>query len=250
MSDHKFSLKCIPADDKRQKVESLNYEIKYAEGVTKDIDSFGNIVLNGRIDKPHSEFCVDVEGIVSTGFDVCESIEFDRVQAGKFKYQTALTTPGNCIEAYYEKLKIDEMEDDYLAAHKIMNHLYEDFIYKKEVTNIDTSAEEAMAGGRGVCQDYSHIMLSLLRMKKIPCKYCVGMFIGEGETHAWVEMLAKGYWYGFDPTNNRLIDDDYIKISCGMDAKDCSVNKGIFLGYAKQEQQIHVSVKEQEKEME
>ena len=103
-----------------------------------------------------------------------------------------------------------------------------------------------MALGKGVCQDYSHILLSLCRMEGIPCRYVVGMLIGEGASHAWVEICSEGRWIALDPTNNLVVDDQHIKISAGRDYQDCIINQGIFTGQTRQTQQILVSVKETE----
>ena len=98
---------------------------------------------------------------------------------------------------------------------------------------------------KGVCQDYAHILIALLRMMRIPARYVVGMMIGEGFSHAWVEMEADGRWYGLDPTNDVLVGENYIKISHGRDYNDCIVNKGVFTGMASQKQDISVIVCEQ-----
>lgn len=127
-----------------------------------------------------------------------------------------------------------------------MHRLYDYLNYIKGSTDVNTTAEEAMENKCGVCQDYAHIMLSLLRLRNISARYTVGMFVGEGETHAWVEVLSNGKWYGFDPTNNLLIDNNYIKISSGRDATDCSVNKGIFRGFSSQLQTASLSVNHQQ----
>jgi transglutaminase-like putative cysteine protease len=74
------------------------------------------------------------------------------------------------------------------------------------------------------------------------------MMIGEGQTHAWVEILSGDYWYALDPTNNCIAADTYIKIAHGRDAADCMVNKGIVKGLAQQEQIVTVLVKELSKE--
>ena len=65
---------------------------------------------------------------------------------------------------------------------------------------------------------------------------------GEGVSHAWVEICANGIWYGMDPTNDKLVDDTYIKISHGRDYKDCIVNRGVFTGTGTQTQSVHVNV--------
>lgn len=245
VTDHSFSLKCLPRSTARQRVDELYYDVKYAEGVTEDRDSFGNIVLNGRISKPHREFCLKVWGKVSTGYDIAEERDADPIKNGVFKFQTPMTKPGESLREYYERLSLEEFEDSLETADKIMAELFKTFTYSKGVTSVKTFAEEAMCRGEGVCQDYAHIMISLLRMKGIPARYTVGMFVGEGETHAWVEVLCNGSWYGYDPTNNKKVDEEYIKISSGRDASDCSVNKGIFIGIANQQQEVNLSVSQQ-----
>ncbi|MCD8013580.1 MAG: transglutaminase family protein [Lachnospiraceae bacterium] len=129
-------------------------------------------------------------------------------------------------------------------AVTMMHGLYENFSYVPGVTDVRTTAEEAMALGRGVCQDYAHILLSLCRMQKIPCRYVVGMLIGEGKSHAWVEVCSGGHWYALDPTNNLIVDDQHIKISAGRDYHDCIVSQGVFVGRTTQTQTVAVRVKE------
>ena len=109
---------------------------------------------------------------------------------------------------------------------------------------MDTTAEKALSGGSGVCQDYAHIMLALLRMDRIPCRYVAGMMMGEGSSHAWVEVWDDKRWIGYDPTNKKLVNEDYIKISNGRDFADCLVNQGIFTGNVTQTQEISVIVEE------
>ena len=101
-----------------------------------------------------------------------------------------------------------------------------------------------MALGMGVCQDYSHILLSLCRMERIPARYVVGLLMGEGLSHAWVEVCSGGRWIALDPTNNLVVDDQHIKISSGRDYKDCMINQGLFVGRTTQRQDVHVSVTE------
>ena len=81
-------------------------------------------------------------------------------------------------------------------------------------------------------------------MKKIPCRYVTGMMLGEGKSHAWVEVYSDGMWIGMDPTNSQLVDDFYIKIAHGRDYSDCLVNQGIFTGNVTQIQEISVNVEE------
>lgn len=109
---------------------------------------------------------------------------------------------------------------------------------------MDTSAEEAWALGKGVCQDYAHILIALCHLSDIPARYVTGMMVGEGHSHAWVEILDHGHWYALDPTNNCIAADTYIKIGHGRTAKDCMINKGIIKGGGSQHQTVTVRVEE------
>lgn len=222
-------------------VENISIKINGEDNFTMDSDSFGNIVLNGSIISAHNKFSVEVKGTAVTDMDIFEDIGEDEVQNGIFKYQTLLTFPDECIMKYSDNLSVS-LENNYNTALDIMRGLYKEMTYRKGSTDVGTTAEYALKNKCGVCQDFAHIMLSLLRIRNIPARYCVGMISGEGETHAWVEVLSNKRWYGFDPTNNLLVDKNYIKISSGRDATDCSVNKGIFKGCASQQQIVSVLV--------
>ena len=124
--------------------------------------------------------------------------------------------------------------------------LYERIQYVQGITRVQTTAEEAMALGQGVCQDYAQIMLSLLRREGIPCRYIVGFLLGEGESHAWIEVYEDGKWWAYDPTNPTNMQEEYIKISAGRDYRDCRMNQGVFLGNSSQFQEVKVIVTEEE----
>ena len=131
---------------------------------------------------------------------------------------------------------------DYDKSIAIMHSLYKDFIYQPNNTKKDTSAEEAFEIGKGVCQDYSHIMIALLHLAGIPARYVTGMLIGEGASHAWVEVLWHDKWIGMDPTNDVLVAESHIKLGHGRDASDCLINRGVMKGGGQQTQEIVVSV--------
>ena len=81
-------------------------------------------------------------------------------------------------------------------------------------------------------------------MVGIPARYVTGMLIGEGASHAWVEVLAGEHWYPLDPTNNCVVTDSHIKIGTGRDAGDCLINRGIMHGGGTQTQDVRVCVTE------
>ena len=125
-----------------------------------------------------------------------------------------------------------------------MEQLHQDFTYQSGSTGIRTGAEEAFRQGCGVCQDYAHILIALLQLSGIPARYVTGLLIGEGVSHAWVEIWHDHKWYGLDPTNRMWVDDKHIRIGVGRDARDCLINRGIMHGGGEQMQTVAVSVKE------
>ncbi len=243
VNNHRFSLKCIPHDTDMQRIEEMTVSV-YPDHITsEDTDSFGNITLFGYTNEFHNSFGFDVTGIATTGLADCESsLELHRV--GMYRYQTQVTRPGISIYDFYKKLELSGTETNREKALHIMESLVSSFRYGQGCTCMATTAEEAFAGGTGVCQDYAHIMLSVCRMEKIPCRYVTGMMMGEGSSHAWVEIWDDQKWIGYDPTNNKMVDDEYIKISNGRDYADCLVNQGIFTGNVSQLQEIKVVVEE------
>jgi transglutaminase-like putative cysteine protease len=128
--------------------------------------------------------------------------------------------------------------------------VYENFTYIKGVTNVDTSVKEILDHRSGVCQDFAHVMLEILRSIGIPCRYVSGYICpgkngmrGEGATHAWVEAwLPRAGWIGYDPTNNSWVNDQHVRLAVGRNFIDCTPVKGSFRGTARQSLATYVAV--------
>jgi transglutaminase-like putative cysteine protease len=91
----------------------------------------------------------------------------------------------------------------------------------------------------GVCQDFAHLSLAILRRAKVPCRYVSGYFYKEGttelETHAWIEaFVPKAGWVGLDPTHGQLVDENYVAIAVGRSYADVPPNRGVYRGDAKE----------------
>lgn len=130
------------------------------------------------------------------------------------------------------------------TAQAVSKRIGEVFSYKSGVTNINTTAEEALHLRCGVCQDYAHIFLSAARLSGVPARYVAGIQKGTGETHAWAEFYDDGIWVGIDPTNHRMCDETYLALSHGRDFADCGINRGLFIGGGTQTQSIVATVEE------
>ncbi|TVR91419.1 MAG: transglutaminase family protein [Spirochaetaceae bacterium] len=134
----------------------------------------------------------------------------------------------------------DPLEWSIGAMHEITQNM----IYLTGTTNYSTPAGDAVSQGSGVCQDFAHILIGLCRAHGVPARYVNGFFVGEGETHAWVEVFVQGRWYGLDPTHNRLVVQDYVPLARGRNAEDCSLNRGVWSSVVQQHQRISASLVE------
>lgn len=242
IKEHHFALKCLPLDTNRQHIIELQLNIEPHLKYNTQSDSFGNQIMYGSIPYLHDRFYVVLSGRAETGLDVCEYHQADDYMLDLYRAPSRYTKPGAELKRFFQKVYVSGLSD-YEMSLRFMDTLYEYFSYETGATTIKTTAEEALRKRRGICQDYAHILTAALRMAKIPSRYVVGMMLGEGASHAWVEVYCKGYWYGLDPTHNKLVDENYIKISHGRDYGDCIVSRGVFHNFTQQTQQINVIVK-------
>jgi len=111
---------------------------------------------------------------------------------------------------------------------------------------VKTTADKALSLGRGVCQDFSHIMLAACRTQMLPARYVSGYLFNNGHTaasHAWVDVLTpERGWISLDPTHNREQTGQYVRVAVGRDYADVPPTRGIFKGNAREKMDVKVSV--------
>ena len=131
------------------------------------------------------------------------------------------------------------------------SRLYQYFSYVKRSTGVDSAVADAIRSRRGVCQDFAHAMIAMVRNLRIPCRYVSGYLhrdpeadrSDDGATHAWVEALVPFVgWVGFDPTNNLIVGGRHIRTAIGRDYSDVSPTVGTMKGAAETELQVKVRV--------
>ena len=134
--------------------------------------------------------------------------------------------------------------------------IYRLFAYVPHSTKVDSPIEDALQARQGVCQDFAHIMIALVRRLKIPCRYVSGYMFHrgdeygdrkdrsvEGASHAWVEALVPRIgWVAFDPTNNLVGGDRHIRVAIGRDYADVPPTRGVYKGESQSELSVSVSV--------
>ena len=246
VTDQYFSVMCIPGDTERQKCIENIISIQPETTAATDEDGLGNRFVYGVIRDPHSSFCLVSEGVAETGNALHEEYEEPGgIELVRYKVQSSYTLPGPELKALHSEWAKSAPEDEYGMMLHYGNCVQSALTYVSGSTTVETNAEQAVSLGKGVCQDYAHVMIALLRMSGIPARYVTGLMIGEGETHAWVEANCRGFWYGIDPTNNALVNENYIKFSHGRDYGECMIAKGIFTNpYASQMSEAGVSVQQ------
>ncbi len=245
--DHHFLLRCLPQENAQQQIHSLSLEIAPEQvWYAREVDSFNNQIVVGHLSEPHAAFSWSVHAIAF----VDQSRRRPMPYKPLYRYPSKFTQPGPAIDALVAEIRAGvegnpRVQTPLETATYAMNALYERFRYVPGVTGVRTSAEEALAGGQGVCQDYAHILIACCRRLGIMARYVAGLLTGEGATHAWAEVYQAGTWWEIDPTHNRAVNDDYVRISNGRDYGDCMLDVGVFCGEVTQKQTVLAKVHEQ-----
>jgi transglutaminase-like putative cysteine protease len=200
---------------------------------TTTFDTFGNRVFRVYVPQVESEITFDMRLVIERSF---ETVRWPRVPAdevARYLEATHLTTADARIEMVAQELLAQHAEPEALAA-AVNEWVYQAMRYGRGTTSVNTTAAEALAIGQGLCQDYAHIMLTICRTAGLPARYISGHMLGEGASHAWVEVLVKdaeGNYdaVAFDPTNHRRITPSYITVAIGRDYRDVSPTSGSFI---------------------
>jgi transglutaminase-like putative cysteine protease len=150
------------------------------------------------------------------------------------------------------EIGLERGNDPLVALRRLMGEMYARFEYSPRSTRVDSPIDEALGTRKGVCQDFAHIFLSLVRPLGIPARYVSGYLFqtaesrdrsADGATHAWVEVLLPDLgWVGLDPTNNLIADDRHVRVAIGRDYADVPPTRGVFKGVSAVRSELSVSV--------
>ncbi|MEP6693844.1 MAG: transglutaminase family protein [Chloroflexota bacterium] len=261
--DLKQRLLMIPRDHEGdQRVLGRDLAIRGVEGDVQlawSEDEFGNCVAT--VVAARVPLAIDFEAVFHVERDVTTSSGRRPapwpVGRGPLRYlqPTALTAPDSkLIDAAVQIVRsADDPRDRAERAH---NWASDSITYQYGVTGYTTPAAMALHFQKGVCQDFAHILLALLRLVNVPCRYVSGHMLGEGAPHAWVEVLladadAPGEVevIAYDPTHHRRARIDYITVATGRDFADVTPTSGTYggpalgkLAYTKQAEIVHLTV--------
>lgn len=253
-------IRLYPHNFANQDVLQHQLTISHNPNVEISEDYYGNRVGNFNIIELHNEMSIEskmlirvnhtleIPSIDSTSVQDLEKEKEKSIALLRLSYPESITNQKK-INAILKKIDC-ENKSIIEIAQRCNEYVYKNFIYTKGITNITTTIDEILEIKKGVCQDFAHLLLQLLRTVGIPSRYVSGYICpnesghrGEGATHAWVEIYTPNQgWLGLDPTNNIWTMDTHVKLSVGRNFNDCTLVKGTFKGFSKQTLSVSVSI--------
>jgi transglutaminase-like putative cysteine protease len=251
-------VRLTPRSDARQNVIVSRVETTPATRPYRYEDYWGTAVTAFDLHAPHKELAIVATTVVETADALApaRSATWDELHgdAIRDRYTETLEFTGY-VGRDRELAKVAkalrrgvEPADAVLAACRWVN---EHLTYQAGVTAVHTSAVEAWQAQRGVCQDYVHLTLVLLREMGVPARYVSGYLLPRsdaqikqtvtGESHAWIEAWTGGWW-GFDPTNAIPVGPRHVWVALGRDYADVAPLKGIYSGGAATALEVTVDI--------
>jgi transglutaminase-like putative cysteine protease len=256
-----------PRNEDTQRCLSFNLTVSPRTRTLAYRDHLGNTVHHFNIPGQHSRLVITAESQVEMKPLAPRPQQLDESAWARLDKEintsdfwdmlipSTFARPTPLLLALASELKVERREDPMSLLRELNTALYTSLTYKPQSTGVDSPIDDALKTRAGVCQDYAHIMIALVRHVRIPCRYVSGYLYHRREngasdrsavdaTHAWVEAyLPELGWVGFDPTNNLLAGERHIRTAVGRDYEDVPPSRGVFKGIAESELSVAVAVK-------
>jgi transglutaminase-like putative cysteine protease len=252
-----------PRSDTRQRCLTSSLDVIPRANVTVYRDFFGNAVHHFDIPGKHQSIEViaeatvdmlprlDVESLHQSTWDELDEL-VDHGDYWEMLLPSQFARPTEMLQRLRYELALERHGEPLALLKELNTAIYEAFEYAPNTTRVDSPIDDALLTRQGVCQDFAHIMIALVRQLRIPCRYVSGYLYHEdnchdrspaGATHAWVEAyLGEAGWVEFDPTNNLLGCDRHIRVAVGRDYSDVPPTRGVHRGEAESELRVRVTV--------
>jgi transglutaminase-like putative cysteine protease len=230
----------------------IDWRIEVSEDCRLDAkeDAFGNIMHTFSATGPLTEMSIVVAGEIETQ-DTHGIVHgaVERFPPSLYLRETALTHPDAAIQDFARNLHGSDSRHGLDMLHALLRELHEEVTYDPDPTRVTTTAAEAFAMRRGVCQDLAHIFVAAARSLGFPSRYVSGYFrrndgvTTEGASHAWVESFIPDLgWVGFDPTHSVCTTEAHLRVAIGLDYLGASPVRGARLGGAGEKLTVAVHV--------
>jgi transglutaminase-like putative cysteine protease len=260
VTDNLNALRVKPATTRTQRVDDFVVRVDPESRLHQHYDYFGTTVIEFGISRPHDHLAIDVRARVKTTppddppdapWSELEAAAY-RAAAGEF----LLATDEPDVLAIDELVGLSRAESPLATVRSLVELIPDRFEYRAGVTYVGSTVADLLEAGAGVCQDFAHLALLLLRRQGIAARYVSGYLwappngdegaeSAELETHAWIEALLPGdgepVWVPADPTNRTLGGESHVKVGHGRMYADVPPIKGVFRGAG--EAELSASVK-------
>ncbi len=248
--DHPISeayteMRLKPLDADGQRCLSFQLTTEPKDSVLRYTDHFGNDVRHFDVIQPHQKLmAAAISEVITADTYIADSSSLSPLDEFNYLSPTQYAPHTSDLAAFSASHKVSDSPLE--NAIRVMRALFETLVYEKGATDVKTTADKALLLGRGVCQDFSHIMLAVCRLQQIPARYVSGYLYNNEHTaasHAWVDVLVpERGWISLDPTHNCEQTEQYVRVAVGRDYADVPPTRGIFKGNAKEKMDVDVSV--------
>jgi transglutaminase-like putative cysteine protease len=249
VTDNLNALRVTPATTPTQRVDDFGVRVDPETRLNQHVDYFGTTVIEFGISRPHDHLSIDVRARVkTTAHDDPPELPWAALEQAPYRAAAGEFALAN---GEHDALSLDELvgvsraETPLATVRRLVELIPDRFEYRTGVTYVGSTVADLLEAGAGVCQDFAHLALLLLRRHGIAARYVSGYLwappsgdedaeSAEVETHAWIEALvpAEGepLWVPADPTNRTLGGEDHVKIGHGRRYADVPPVKGVFRG--------------------
>jgi transglutaminase-like putative cysteine protease len=256
-----------PQKSARQRLVSFDLDLDPPAQVFSYADSFGNAVYHFDVPQPHDKLTITARSAVETQPapplpDQLDRGEWDRLrseflQGENFDYlhPHGFARETEALRAFMAEHQVGDLRvhEPLTAVRELAFRIYSSFEYEAGVTRADSPIDDVLKAGKGVCQDFAHLMIAICRSWGIPARYVSGYLFTDRKhgdrsdpdaTHAWVEVFLPSLrWIGFDPTNNTPATERHVACAVGRDYSDVPPSRGVYKGEAESQLAVGVSVR-------
>lgn len=252
------TLRLTPRNDDNQYIVDWRLELSNDSQLTQQEDAFGNIIHTFTAISPGEELRINVEGVVDAqDSDGMVRGTIERFPVSLYLRPTPLSQPDDAITAFAEKCHQESEGDGRLALlHHMMHELHGEMTFDINPTQTTTTAAEAFAMRRGVCQDITHIFITAARVLRIPARYVGGYFhradgvVMQDAGHAWAEAYINDLgWIAFDPTNGICTTAAHVRVAIGLDYLGAAPVRGARYGGSGESIDVTVAVEQSRQQM-
>ena len=250
-----MSLCLQPMESSRQRLRSFSVSTTPPAGFTTEIDPFGNVRQVLTVNRPHQ--LLEVVSLASVEVDrppdLPESLApgaWEEVRSMSndprwwdFTGASHLARWSPALDEFVTELGVAPGDDPLVDVLALSSALSDAFEYTPGATSVDSPIEDILTSRRGVCQDYTHVLVTVARAWGVPTRYVSGYLYVTGSepgdagsafgaaTHAWAETRLPGLgWVGVDPTNRTVADQNYVRTAIGRDYRDVPPTRGVIAG--------------------